>query len=42
MTQKPPEFTYEFENEVCFQCALCAFIGSVIGTIIGFFIGVVI
>lgn len=39
MTQKPPEFTYEFENEVCFQCA---FIGGVIGTIIGFFIGVVI
>lgn len=39
MTQKPPEFTYEFEDEVI---ARSAFIGAVIGVIIGFFIGMVI
>lgn len=39
MTQKPPEFTYEFENEVVIRCVI---LGIIIGMIIGFFVGVVI
>ena len=39
MTQKPPEFTYEFENEVVIRSVG---LGIVIGMIIGCFIGLVI